>query len=122
MLTAHNQHGVRQEPEHNERQQRRLADRLSARFPGLVCQEAENIRLRNVTLISTDTTPVLEVQNSRNIVLDGIRYAAGAELLLRVTGDRSRDIRLINTDTQKAKRGVELGPKMAKKTVTLATR
>ena len=42
MLTAHNQHGVRQEPEHNERQQRRLADRLSARFPGLVCQEAVN--------------------------------------------------------------------------------
>ena len=89
---------------------------------GLVCQEAENIRLKNVTLLSTDTTPVLEVQNSRNIAFDGIRYADGAELLLRVTGDRSRDIRLTNTDPKKAKRGVELGPKMAKKTVTLATR
>ncbi len=89
---------------------------------GLVCQEAENIRLQHVTLLSTDTTPVLEVQNSHNIALDGIRYADGAELLLRVTGDRSKDIRLTNTDTKKAKRGVELGPKMAKKTVTLATR
>lgn len=42
ILTAHNQHGVRQEAAHNERQQRQLEDRLSARFPGLVCQRAVN--------------------------------------------------------------------------------
>ncbi|GAB3581390.1 glycoside hydrolase family 28 protein [Hymenobacter daeguensis] len=89
---------------------------------GLVCQEAENIRLKNVTLISTETMPVMEVQNSRNIALDGIRYANGAELLLRVTGDRSKDIRLTNTDTKKAKKDVQLGEKVAKKTVTVAQR
>ncbi|MDQ2769922.1 MAG: glycosyl hydrolase family 28 protein [Bacteroidota bacterium] len=84
---------------------------------GLVCQEAENIRLKNVTLLSTDTAPVLEVQNSHNITFDGIHYPAGADLLLRVTGDRSKDIKLTNTDTKKAKRDVELGPKLGKKTV-----
>ncbi len=42
MLTAHNRHGVRQEPEHNDLQQRQLANRLSARFSGLVCQRAVN--------------------------------------------------------------------------------
>ena len=89
---------------------------------GLVCQEAKNICLKNETLFSSDTTPVPEVQSSRNIALDGIRYADGVDLLLRVTGDRSKDIRLTNTDTKKARRSVELGPKMAKKTVTLATR
>jgi len=86
---------------------------------GLVCQEAENIRLKNVALLSKETMPVMEVQNSHNIALDGIRYADGAELLLRVTGDRSKDIRLTNTDVKKAKKGVELGPKMAKKTVNV---
>ena len=89
---------------------------------GLVCQEAENIRLKNVTLLSTDTLPVMEVQNSHNITLDGIRYANGADLLLRVTGDRSKDIRLTNTNTRLAKKDVQLGDKVGKKTVTLATR
>jgi DNA sulfur modification protein DndE len=89
---------------------------------GLVCQEAENIRLKNVTLLSTDTKPVLEVQNSKNIALDGIHYRPGAELLMRVTGDRSKDIRLSNTDTKQAKKDVELGQKLGKKTVTVAGR
>ncbi|GAB3315250.1 hypothetical protein GCM10027511_25810 [Hymenobacter humi] len=89
---------------------------------GLVCQEAENIRLKNVTLLSTETMPVMEVQNSRNITLDGIRYANGAELLLRVTGDRSKDIRLTNTNTKLAKKDVQLGEKVGKKTVIMAKR
>ena len=89
---------------------------------GLVCQEAENIRLKNVTLLSTDTRPVMEVQNSHNIALDGIRYTPGAELLLRVTGDRSKDIRLTDTDTRLAKKGVELEQKLGKKTVSVAQR
>ncbi|MBH8559144.1 glycosyl hydrolase family 28 protein [Hymenobacter negativus] len=89
---------------------------------GLLCQEAENIRLKNVTLLSTETVPVMEVQNSRNITLDGIRYANGAELLLRVTGDRSKDIRLVNTNTKLAKKDVQLGDKVAKKTVSVAQR
>lgn len=89
---------------------------------GLVFQEAENIRLKNVTLLSTETAPVMEVQNSHNIALDGIRYANGADLLLRVTGDRSKDIRLTNTNTKLAKKDVQLGDKVAKKTVTVAQR
>jgi DNA sulfur modification protein DndE len=89
---------------------------------GLVCQEAENIRLKNVTLLSSETMPVMEVQNSRNIALDGIRYTNGADLLLRVTGDRSKDIRLTNTNTKLAKKDVQLGEKVAKKTVNVAQR
>jgi DNA sulfur modification protein DndE len=76
---------------------------------GLVCQEAENIQLKNVALYSTDTTPVLEVQNSRDITLDGIRYANGADLLLRVTGDRSKAVKLVNTDTKAAKKDLNTG-------------
>ncbi|MCC3154810.1 glycosyl hydrolase family 28 protein [Hymenobacter sp. BT770] len=89
---------------------------------GLVCQEAENIRLKNVTLLSTETAPVMEVQNSHNIALDGIHYTKGAELLMRVTGDRSKDIRLTNTNTKLAKKDVELGQKVAKKAVVFAKR
>ncbi|TDN37202.1 glycoside hydrolase family 28 protein [Hymenobacter sp. UV11] len=89
---------------------------------GLVCQEAENIRLKNVTLLTTDTKPVMEVQNSKNISLDGIRYASGADLLLRVSGDRSQEIHLTNTNTKLAKKGLELGDKVSKKVVQVAAK
>ncbi len=89
---------------------------------GMLCQEAESISLRNVTLLTTDTKPVLEVQNSKNISLDGIKYAGGAELLLRVSGDRSQDIRLTNTNTKLAKKELELGDKVGKKVVQVAAK
>ncbi|RZK24131.1 MAG: glycoside hydrolase family 28 protein, partial [Hymenobacter sp.] len=89
---------------------------------GVLCQEAENIRLKNVTLLSTETMPVLEVQNSKNMSFDNLRYANGANLLLRVTGDRSQGIRLTNTNTKLAKKDVELGQKVGKKTVVVAGR
>ncbi|MGI4737290.1 MAG: glycoside hydrolase family 28 protein [Janthinobacterium lividum] len=89
---------------------------------GMLCQEADNIRLKNVTLLSTETKPVLEVQNSKNITFDNLRYASGADLLLRVTGDRSQGIRLTNTNTKLAKKDVELGQKVGKKTVVVAAR
>ncbi|KAA9339174.1 glycoside hydrolase family 28 protein [Hymenobacter busanensis] len=89
---------------------------------GLVCIEASGIKLKNVTLLSTQTLPVMEVQNSQNITLDGIRYTPGAELLMRVTGDRSKDVKLANTDTKQAKKSIEFGDKVSKKTVTVSQR
>ncbi|TGE28275.1 glycoside hydrolase family 28 protein [Hymenobacter metallicola] len=87
---------------------------------GLVCIEAENIRLKNVTLLSKDTMPVMEIQNSKDISLDGIRYTPGAELLMRVTGDRAKNVKLVGTDTKAAKKDLEFGDKVSKKTVTIS--
>jgi DNA sulfur modification protein DndE len=87
---------------------------------GLVCQEGNGIRLKNVSLYSTETKPVMEVQNSQNITLDNIKYASGADLLLRVTGDRSKAVKLVNTNTKAAKKDVELGQKLSKKVVTVS--
>ncbi|SHL77732.1 glycosyl hydrolase family 28 protein [Hymenobacter psychrotolerans] len=87
---------------------------------GLVCQEGNGIRLKNVALFSADTKPVMEVQNSQNITLDNIKYRPGADLLLRVTGSRSKAVKLVNTDTKAAKKGLETGEKVAKKAVTVS--
>ncbi|PJJ60808.1 glycoside hydrolase family 28 protein [Hymenobacter chitinivorans] len=89
---------------------------------GLVCIEAEDIRLKNVTLLSKNTMPVMEVQNSKDISLDGIKYTPGATLLMRVTGDRAKNVKLANTDTKAAKKDVEFGDKVSKKTVTISQR
>lgn len=89
---------------------------------GLVCQEAEGLRFTNLTLISQQTSPVLEVQNSRNITFDNLRYALDAQLLLRVSGSRNQNVVLRNTDTKAAKKALELGPKVSKKAVSVSKR
>ncbi|MEA5428568.1 glycosyl hydrolase family 28 protein [Arcicella lustrica] len=79
---------------------------------GLLCIEAENISLKNVTLITKDKT-TMQVQNSKNISLDDIRYE-NAEVLLKISGERSQGIKLSNTNTSKAKKEVEFGKKVSK--------
>ncbi|MBF9221172.1 glycoside hydrolase family 28 protein [Hymenobacter ruricola] len=87
---------------------------------GLICIEADRISLKNVALLSTQTDPVMEVHNSRNIALDGIRYAPGAAVLLRVSGpEKAKSITLTNTDATKARQALELGAGTSKKVVTL---
>ncbi len=75
---------------------------------GLVCVEGENINLKNVTLLTKDKT-VMQVQNSKNVVLDGITYGSDKDILLKVMGTRSEGVRLLNTDAGKVKKEVELG-------------
>lgn len=89
---------------------------------GLVCQEASNITLKNVSLFSSNTKPVMEIQNSQNITLDGIRYPSGADVLVRLSGDRVKSVKLANTDTKAAKKDVELGQKVSKKVITVSKR
>jgi polygalacturonase len=74
---------------------------------GLDFTEAEGITLKNVRLISTNTNPVLNIHNSKNITLNNIGYKDGAELLLNVSGEKSNAIRLVNTDASKAKKKLE---------------
>jgi len=75
---------------------------------GLDMTEGENITIKNLRIITTEKNPVLNVHNSKNITLDGIRYVDDAELLLNISGDKSKAVKLINTDTKKAKKGVDL--------------
>jgi polygalacturonase len=69
---------------------------------GLDMTEGSDITLRNVKLITKETNPVMYVHNSRNIILDKIQYNQ-AELLLNISGDKSGNIKLDNTDASRAK-------------------
>ncbi|MBO3270831.1 glycoside hydrolase family 28 protein [Hymenobacter defluvii] len=89
---------------------------------GMVCQEAEGVTLKNVALLSKDTKPVMEIQNSRNVLVDNLQYANSADLLVRLSGDRTKGVRLTNTDTKAAKKDVELGQKVSKKVITVSKR
>lgn len=70
---------------------------------GIDVQEASNITFRNIKVISKETNPVVDVIQSDNLVFDNITYKEGAELLFRISGDRTKDIKVKNTDASKAK-------------------
>jgi polygalacturonase len=74
---------------------------------GLDMTEGSGITLRNVNLITKDSDPVMNIHNSQNIVLERINYTTDATLLLNISGEKSKGIKLNSTDVKKAKKGVE---------------
>ncbi len=80
---------------------------ISART-GIVCVDAEQISLTNVS-ITPATGPVITVRNSRDIMIDKASSPAGADLFLKVEGEKTSGIKLSATDWSKAKKAVEFG-------------
>jgi hypothetical protein len=70
---------------------------------GLECTEGTGISLKNVRLITANTDPVMNIHNSKGIVLDKIGYSDGAALLLNISGEKSEKINMMNTDVTKVK-------------------
>jgi len=79
-----------------------LKDMILKAREGLDMTEGEGITFQNVKLYTTNTNPVLRVHNSRNITFDAIDYNAAAEVLLNVSGEKSKGIVVSKTDTGKA--------------------
>jgi polygalacturonase len=78
---------------------------------GIDIQEASGIVFKNITIITEETAPVVDITQSDKLVFDNIRYKEGADLLFRVNGDRTNSIIIKNTDATKAKEKIsyELG-------------
>jgi polygalacturonase len=78
---------------------------------GIDVQEASGITFKNIKIISAETNPVIDIVQSDKLVFDNITYKDGAELLFRVSGERSSGISIKNTNAAKAKEKIsyELG-------------
>lgn len=83
---------------------------------GFVCVEGENISLKNANLYC-DAKTVIDIQDSKNITLNTISYKP-AEVFITVNGNRSKDIKIQNTDTSGAKKEAELGKGVSNKIIT----
>ena len=80
-----------------------LSDMVLKAAKGAELIEAQNIGLKNIRLITTDTAqPVVYVENSSNLHFDNISYNAGAGLLFSINGNKSANISVANTDRSKA--------------------
>jgi polygalacturonase len=73
---------------------------------GVDITEGEGISLKNVYLDCTDTNPLINISNSRQVTLDNVTYAK-ADLLFKIDGKRSADIKVLNTPVDKAANKIE---------------
>lgn len=69
---------------------------------GVELTDASGIHLEKVQLIAKETKPVISITNSNHLTFDGIQYGTKANVLFSVTGERSEDIKVTNTDLTKA--------------------
>jgi len=74
---------------------------------GIYCEEATDVSLKNITILSQETNPVITIENDNNIKLDNIQYKTDADLLMSIGGDRTKNIQLLNMDGSKAKKQTE---------------
>ncbi|HEY4107942.1 glycoside hydrolase family 28 protein [Puia sp.] len=79
-----------------------LSDMVLKAAKGAELIEAQNIGLKNIRLITADTTqPVIYVENSSDLHFDNINYPK-TTLLLSINGAKCANIRLADTDRSKA--------------------
>ena len=88
---------------------------------GIELIDASGIRLSSIQLITTDTKPVILVENSSNLVFDSIQYDAHSSLLFSINGERSQAIKVTNTDVTKAQTKAEFSKGALEKNLTLSS-
>ena len=87
---------------------------------GIDIQEASNFHLKNVTVLSKETNPVIDIIQSDLLVFDNINFKKGAALLFRVNGDKCSNISIKGTEVDKANEKIryELGAQENSATIT----
>ncbi|MBW4891733.1 glycoside hydrolase family 28 protein [Mucilaginibacter sp. HMF5004] len=69
--------------------------------------EAKDIKLKNITLQITDRKHLINIENSNNIILDGIKSVDPTDLFVNVAGDRTGNIKVTHTNIPDAKKRAE---------------
>lgn len=62
---------------------------------GVEIIEASNIKLKNINIISKQTDPVVYIQNSKEVVLDGLQYPKAAKQFFRVSGTKTSGVQIL---------------------------
>ena len=76
---------------------------------GIDIQEASGITLNNITMISKNTNPVAYVLNSDGITFNGLKFKDSAAVLLQVQGEKTDNIKMLNSNVSAAKQKLAAG-------------
>ncbi|KAA0992165.1 glycoside hydrolase family 28 protein [Dyadobacter aurulentus] len=74
---------------------------------GMELTDADQIKFKNVKLITQKTKPVIMIDNGTNISFDQLKYNDASEMLISVQGERSRQITIEHTDLTRAQKTKE---------------
>lgn len=85
---------------------------------GIEIEEAKEIHLKNVKVISQKTKPVVNIVNSSSITFNNLEYKPGSELLFDVNGERSFNIKTLNTKFDNATSKAEFNNGAKSKSLT----
>jgi len=87
---------------------------------GAEISEAQNVSLKNVRFESTETKPVIVIENSSKVNFNNITYTQKAEQLFSVEGNRSQQITVTNTDVSNARQAVEFKNGADNRSITIS--
>lgn len=69
---------------------------------GIECSEASNINFNNVKLVTKETSPVINIFNSDAVAFVHIEYNENATLLMKLSGEKTKNIKLSDTKNNAA--------------------
>ncbi|WP_025141423.1 glycoside hydrolase family 28 protein [Pedobacter jeongneungensis] len=87
---------------------------------GIEIIEAAGIFLKNVNVITDNTSPVVMIQNGSNINISNLSYPANSKVLFDVSGEKSKGVKISSTDVSKAKTASVLGTEVDKKALEIS--
>jgi len=87
---------------------------------GIEIIEAAGIFLKNVNIITEDTSPVVMIQNGSNINISGLKYPDNSKVLFDVSGEKSKGLKISGTDVSKAKTASLLATEVDKKALEIS--
>jgi len=87
---------------------------------GIEIIEAAGIFLKNINVITEDTSPVVMIQNSSNINISNLKYPDNSKVLFDVSGEKTKGIKISGTDVSKAKMASLLGIEVDKKALEIS--
>ena len=79
-----------------------LSDMVLKTAKGAELIEAQHIGLKNIRLVTSDSTPVVYIENSSDLRFENMHYNTGAGLLFSINGAKCANIRLSDTDMSTA--------------------
>jgi len=75
---------------------------------GVECIDATRIRMRNIHILP-EKGPVFRIDNGTDILIEKARFPEGAEVFLKLEGEKTAGIRITDTTGSKAKKEIEFG-------------
>ena len=70
---------------------------------GIDCTEGNNVNFNNIRLVTSESDPLIYLQNSGNIQFNNVSYNGSPAVLFSVNGERSKNIKVTQTDLSKPK-------------------